>query len=280
MKAKYVLLAIFSMFFIGCASTLTHYESGMQYYEAGKLDDAIEELQSSIAINPSDPVVHKALGDVFADKGMLLEAVTEWEVALKLRPAYDEVKGKLEASYLALGNDEYEKGKTDDAIALWKKCISFNDMNLEAHKRLGLAYIQNKDNDSAIPELEFVVSKNPNDDLIYKKLGIAYFERGDFDSSVRAFEALVKIKPTDAMAYNNLGSIQIKLKKFVDAIGVLEQAVKLDPTKPQIYNNLGSAYYGNKEYKKARAQWNKSLELNPLDKNAKENLKTLDSMGE
>ena len=280
MKITHIIMVVLALFITGCASTLTHYELGMQYYESGKLDDAIEELQSSISINPSDAIVHKALGDVFADKGLLLEAIAEWEVALKLRPAYDELRGKLEASYMAIGIEENDKGRMDEAMDFWRKVISFNENNIDAHKRLGLAYLARKDNTAGIPELEFVISKNPNDDLVYKKLGMAYFEKGNFDASVRAFETLVKLKPTDAMAYNNLGSIYIKLKRNAEAITVLEQAIKLDNTKGPIFNNLGSAYYGDKQYKKARAQWAKSISINPLDKTAKENLKILDQMGE
>ncbi|HPI03633.1 MAG TPA: tetratricopeptide repeat protein, partial [Candidatus Goldiibacteriota bacterium] len=104
----------------GCATTASHYELGMQYYESGKLDDAIEEFQLSLSATPADPVVHKALGDVFADKGLILEAIAEWEVAVNLRPAYEEVKGKLEASYVTLGKEEFDKGRVKDAVELWK----------------------------------------------------------------------------------------------------------------------------------------------------------------
>jgi hypothetical protein len=36
MKIRYFLAASLLFLFIGCASTLTHYELGMQYYENGE----------------------------------------------------------------------------------------------------------------------------------------------------------------------------------------------------------------------------------------------------
>jgi len=280
MKIRIILCALLAAVLYGCAATGNHYEYGMQYYEAGKLDEAIEEFQSSISIYPSDPVVHKALGDVFADKGLLLEAVTEWEVALRLKPAYEEVSGKLEASYLTLAKEEEDKGKLDDAIDIWKRCIALNNNNLEAHKKLGLAYLTKKDNASAIPELEFTADKSPTDDLVFKKLGLAYFAVGNMDGAVRSFETLIRIKPTDAAAQNNLGSILIKMKKFDEAADVLKRAIKLAPDETAIMDNLGSAYYGENDFKNARAQWSRALELKPTDKTARENIKTLNTMGE
>src|SRR6056297_2751934 len=164
-----VVVVVIAALLFGCASTGSHYEYGMQYYEAGKLDEAIEQFQRSISVNPSDPVVHKALGDVFADKGMLFEAVTEWEVAVKLKPSYEEVKAKLEASYMSLGEEDWDKGKVESAKELWRRALELNKSNLEAHRRLGIAYYQEKDFSSAIPELEWVTEKNSTDVVAFKK---------------------------------------------------------------------------------------------------------------
>ena len=37
MKITHIFMALTLIFITGCASTLTHYELGMQYYESGKL---------------------------------------------------------------------------------------------------------------------------------------------------------------------------------------------------------------------------------------------------
>lgn len=70
------------------------------------------------------------------------------------------------------------------------------------------------------------------------------------------------------------------MKKYEDAIQVLTQAVKLAPGKVEILNNLGNAYYNDGKYKEAGLQWAKVLELEPLNKTAKDNIKTLQQMGE
>jgi Flp pilus assembly protein TadD len=70
------------------------------------------------------------------------------------------------------------------------------------------------------------------------------------------------------------------MKKYHEAVNILEQAKKLSPEEVVILNNLGSAYFNINEFKKARAEWAKVLEIQPLNKTARENLKTLDKMGE
>ena len=280
MKKYLVFMAVIGLIISGCASNLSRYEVGMGYYEAGKYDHAIEEFQASISLNPSDPVVHKALGDVYADKGLILDAIASWEVAMKLRPKYPEVSVKLEAAYVNLASEEYDKGKTDDAKDMWRRVIELNPENIEGHKRLGLAYANENQNDSAIPELEWVLRKVPTDDLVYKKLGFAYFKKGDVDNAARSFEALIRLKPTDAMSHNNLGSIYVKMKKYDDAVNVLEQAVRLAPDKAEIFVNLGKAYYEKNSFKKARENWNRALQLDPINKTAKDNINTLNKMGE
>lgn len=56
---------------------------GWVYYRLNKLDEAESYLRKALERVSRDPTVRDHLGDVFAKKGMLKEAIAQWEVALK-----------------------------------------------------------------------------------------------------------------------------------------------------------------------------------------------------
>jgi len=69
---------------------------GWAYYQQGKYGDALRELKRAVERAKDDPVILEHLGDAYMKNGLDSEAVVVWERALKLDPAADGVKKKLD----------------------------------------------------------------------------------------------------------------------------------------------------------------------------------------
>ena len=69
---------------------------GWAYYQQGKYGDALRELKRAVERAKEDPVILEHLGDAYVKNGLDTEAVAVWEKALRLDPASDGVKKKLD----------------------------------------------------------------------------------------------------------------------------------------------------------------------------------------
>ncbi len=70
---------------------------GWAYYKLGRLDEALRELERAVTlVQKDDATIREHLGDVFFHKGMIAQAVDQWEQSLKLDATNAKVKEKLE----------------------------------------------------------------------------------------------------------------------------------------------------------------------------------------
>jgi len=62
---------------------------GWGYYQLGKYDDAVAELERAIEYRPEDPVINDHLGDAYWKIGRRLEARFQWNRSMSLNPDDD-----------------------------------------------------------------------------------------------------------------------------------------------------------------------------------------------
>ena len=69
---------------------------GWVYYQLGRYEDAVKELERAVELRPEDPVINDHLGDAYWEVGRTREARFQWRAALALDPEPD-LKAKLES---------------------------------------------------------------------------------------------------------------------------------------------------------------------------------------
>lgn len=95
------------------------------------------------------------------------------------------------------------------------------------------------------------------------KIGIAYHQMLDFESARKAYERAVRLNPKYPEAVNNLGTIYYARKNFRRAISQYKRALRFAPSSASMYSNLGTAYFARKEYKLAFDNYQKALSIDP-----------------
>ncbi len=99
--------------------------------------------------------------------------------------------------------------------------------------------------------------------VLANKIGIAYHQLLDLDSAKKQYERAVKIDPKYAEALNNLGTIYYARKSYRRAIGEYKRALRLRPDSASFLSNLGTAYYARKQYKEMTEAYEKALAIDP-----------------
>ena len=151
------------------------------------------------------------------------------------------------------------------AVAL-SGCLTPKAINeAEAHKKLGLAYIHDRNDPAAIGELRTSVKKNKWDKEAWQLLGLAYFSYERFSDAEAAFFRALKLDKDFAQVHVNLGSLYIQTGRFDDAVAVLEQAVDnaeyREPARAK--HNLAFALYSKGELGEARKLYQSVLRSFP-----------------
>ena len=98
---------------------------------------------------------------------------------------------------------------------------------------------------------------------ISNKIGIAYHQMQQLDSARKYYEQAVRFKPDYAEAINNLGTVYYAKKSFGKSIRYYQKALKYAPKSASIYSNLGTAYFARKKYKEAMETYQTALKLDP-----------------
>jgi protein O-mannosyl-transferase len=80
-------------------SPIPYTNLGIYYLKAGKVEDAIQELERALTIPPPYPQTNNALGVIFLNEGRLDQAIQQFEDALSIDPGYENARKNLDEAY-------------------------------------------------------------------------------------------------------------------------------------------------------------------------------------
>jgi Flp pilus assembly protein TadD len=106
--------------------------------EQGRTDEAVEHMRKSIELNPANPAMHANLGYVYYERGNLGDARKELDTALRLAPA----DGK---SWLNRGSIRLSQGDADGAESDFTRAAALTPGDARAWSGKGMACWTRKD---------------------------------------------------------------------------------------------------------------------------------------
>ncbi|HSU53468.1 MAG TPA: tetratricopeptide repeat protein [Candidatus Dormibacteraeota bacterium] len=196
----------------------------------------------------------------------------------KTQDAMAEYRKALEINPLyedALNNMGYAlagQKKYQEAIGFYEAALRIRPKHTEVHNNLGNALADIGQVDEAIKHYRIVLEQNPEHADAHNNLGIALAMKGQFDEAVGHFHAAMRLKPKDASAHSNLGNAFAVQHKLDEAIAEYKESLRLNPKDAQAHNNLGNALTELGRLDEATQQYEKALRLNPDNPEAHYNL--------
>lgn len=213
---------------------------------------------------------HNTLAITLAKKGMLDEAISEWEKVMLIDPS-------LAIPHYNLGLAYQKKGMLDEAMSEYKRAIEGDENYTAAHYNLGNAYNQKGLYSQAISQWNRVLEQDPNDGAARNNIKVVQNMLAE-QSTPPALDLKGRQgtrrpqesgSPSAAQKYFDRGVESINDGKLDDAIKLLEEAVRIDPDFSKAYMEMGRAYHKKRMFAKARAAYQKALALEPDNKKAK-----------
>ncbi len=263
---------------------------GEAYRELGSknFNDALVYLGRAKTINPKNPEVFVAIGDVYMEQANGSEAVKYYNEALKLNPSfvnayvrtgklwtrslnYAEAKTAfdqaitLDANYPPIyreyGELELSAKKFESAVEKYKKYLELTDKSLNSQLRYARFLFLGKQYQESVDLIKQIIPKDSSDYIIFRLLGYSSYEIKDYKTGLSAMNKFFAMNPPKILPqdYSYLGRLQVKNK--LDSLGIqtITKAIELDTTTKDLYGDLADAYFSMKKYKMAAESYEKKL---------------------
>ncbi len=278
---------------------------GAMLFDAGRLDEAVNEFRAAIDLAPPYAEAWHNLGRAHGKLRRFDEAIASLRRAVELDPA--------KATFLAsLGDALAETGRSDEALAVYRQALglaphaaihSFNLANaLMQTGRLaesGPLFARARELDPRDPEilgaqavwfrrsgraaeavafLQEALRRQPDSVRLHSHLGVSLLAAGRAAEGIRELEVALPLDPKLPQTRYNLGLAYAQSGRPDDAIVHFEALLKLSPPTAELCDNLGSLYAQVGRYADASEAFQKALGLDPAHRNARRNLEAVQGL--
>ncbi|MGD0813255.1 MAG: tetratricopeptide repeat protein [Verrucomicrobiota bacterium] len=162
-----------------------------------------------------------------------------------------------------LGWALFQKGKTEEAIAHYRKALEINAQSAEAHYNLATALLRTGRVDEAIDHFQRALQIRPNDAEAHFNLGNALQQRGRMAEAIAHYQEALELNPGDAKTQNNLGSVLCQNGRADEAMDHFQKALEINPGYADPHNNLGNIFLQKGGVDEAIDHFQKALRINP-----------------
>jgi protein O-GlcNAc transferase len=133
------------------------------------------------------------------------------------------------------------EGRLDEAESLYRRVISGQPGNAQAHYNLGNVLRRRGRNEEAVGAFEQALLAQPAYPKAMNNLAQIVLGRGEYERAIGLFGHAISLQPEMASAYHNLSIALMEVWRLDEAIAAARQAVALAPSNADAWASLGTA---------------------------------------
>lgn len=189
------------------------------FHDMGKIDRAIDVIQTAIKHFPQNADYYLYLGSFFEELERYDEAISTLEKGLQI----DDQNARM---HFRLGVIYDKMGRKNESIDTMKMVIQLSPDDAEALNYLGYTYADLGINlDEAETLIQTALQLKPNDGYITDSLGWVYYKRGKYAEALQLLEKAIKLVPDDPTILEHLGDVYQKLDRREKAINYYKRSL-------------------------------------------------------
>jgi len=154
-----------------------------------------------------------------------------------------EVHKREIAKLFSFGMEPFKQGDYAKALKYFRRVAILDTTGLygkSLYKRLGTAYIQTGNPDSAAVAYKLGIERNSNDVYCYNALGYIYRIKGENDKAIKVYKKLHELEPDSAGHLRYLGELYVKKDMLPEAIATFRQVLEKNPNDRKSQETLSS----------------------------------------
>jgi cellulose synthase operon protein C len=256
----------------------------------GKLDEAVEEMQKSVALAPNrwessvglatlqialhqpaaaEANLRKAIGrspkevstqldlaNFYQSQHRFSEAESQFQRAIDVDRNLPEARAALARLYIA-------EGKNADAEQFLTSAKRDFPDNSTGYRMLGDFYFATGQLDKATVEYGVLFQDHPKDPEVKKNYIQLLILKNRLDEAQKLNDEVLKTNSNDDTALIYQGQIQIRQRKATEAIQTLQKAIRNNPDNGVAHYQLGLAFNQSGDLQRAQGEWQDAIRLRP-----------------
>lgn len=161
---------------------------------------------------PETDLARNSLGNAMMDKGLLNEALEQFQRSISLNPRNDQ-------AHVSLGFLLFKMEKYQEANEQLKDALMINPHNHLAHNDLGNVLFRQGNPEGAISQFQEAIRLNPNYTKAKYNLGDAFFGTGKKEEGIEQYRQALKMDDTYTKAH-------VKLAEMLQQVGRSDEALQ------------------------------------------------------
>jgi tetratricopeptide (TPR) repeat protein len=232
---------------------------GEQFLKENNLGNAMSRFEMALMSNDKDKISYLKLAQVYINinrKDLSLDYLNK---VLKIDPSFV-------PAYVLSGDIKNEQGRYKEAISDYEKAIAVPGAPLEVYEHYAQSLYFDKQYDKSISQIQYVLSKDPNNAVMHRLEAYNDYELGNFEGGLQKMEQFLSSVSKDRhiyLDYLTMAQYYEQMKQYGKAIEYYQSAIALDETKTDLYKNMASASIGDKKFIDAIGYFEKYFEINP-----------------
>lgn len=206
--------------------------AGVVALQQSKRDEALVQIEKSVAVDPRNPASQCDLGFLLTGAGRLKEAETHLREALQLKPAFPEAQ-------LNLGNLLRTTGRRAEAERAYALAIGLRPKFAEALVNRAIVLLELGRAREAEPMIRRALEQRPGAPELHNLHGRILDALGRFDDAVAAHRQAIALDPSRAHPYAELGNTLVAYGHHADGIEQYRTALRIDPERADLRRVLG-----------------------------------------
>lgn len=201
------------------------YHLGVEQFQKGDTDTAMEFMKRSIAFDPSFSDAYESIGVILGRKERYDEAI-EWMNKL-LSVKESSVMAHTNKSLFLMKLGKIEEAEAEKAMATVKSFAMYGE---EAKTKKAIeAEKQKKEEDIKRREKMFlqVLEMDPDDTIALYGMADVFFSRGEYNNSIKNLTRLVEIDSKYSTAYLLLGKSYEAVEDFTNAKDTYQKGIEV-----------------------------------------------------
>ena len=167
----------------------------------------IDQLEQMAREYPGDENVYFALGNVYYEEAMPLEARTNYEKALEINPKFNKARINLAMLFA-------ETADPDTALIILEEALRIDETDAKAYNNMGMIYYSKGNDDRAVKAYSKAIEIDPQNAEAHYNLGLAFAETGLLLEAVREWRIVVELEPEGELAERTRVSLD-KVEKMI-----------------------------------------------------------------
>lgn len=237
--------------------------------ESDSLDQAIVAYSRVKLLEPKNPAIYEALGDVYQKQpGGVVIATLHYEEAAKLDSLRAGVHYKLARAHLS-------QRRYNDAAREYRKVSGLDTTNHAALLELATLYFEAKQYANTAAYLETYVRRNPDSREAWARYWEALYSSRQYEKVLAIAPEALKFMPDSADALKMLAHAQFEQREYEQAVATYQQLKTGKLLATDDLKRLAKAYTETQRDSLAVRGWEEVVQQQPNDADAYGELGTL-----